>query len=257
MLIKAKSIKGYKIIAKDGEIGKVDEFFFDDQHWTVRYLVLDTGKWLTHNEVLISPYALLSVNKDLKQIHVDLSKKQIEESPSWDSDRPVSRRYETSYHNYYGYPAYWSGSLMWGAVPHISKNKDDWNNSNENEISWDPHLYSTKDVTGYSIQAKDGEIGHVDDFIIDDETWAIRYLVIDDSRVWWVGKKILASPLWIEHMDWSDERVYISLARESIRHSPEYSEEVLLNRDYETKLHQHYNREGYWTEESELKNHSF
>jgi len=184
-----------------------------------------------------------------------LTKKQIEESPSWDKDRPVSRRYESSYHNYYGYPVYWAGSLMWGAVPHISRNREDWDKPIENERSWDPNLYSTKDVTGYSIQARDGEIGHVNDFIIDDETWAIRYLVID-TRSWWVGKRILASPLWIEHVGWNDERVYVSLTRESIRNSPEYTEEVLLNRDYETKLHQHYNREGYWAEESTFKDHT-
>ena len=103
-------------------------------------------------------------------------------------------------------------------------------------------------MSGHTIQAKDGEIGHVEDFIIDDETWAIRYLIIDTSN-WWVGKKVLVSPLWIDRVSWKELKVFVSLSRESIKQSPEYSEESLITRDYETKLHRHYNREGYWFDE--------
>lgn len=256
MLIKAKSIKNYKLMSTDGEVGKVEEFFFDDQHWTVRYLVADTGNWLTGKQVLISPYAVLSVNTDAKQLITNLSKRQIEDSPTLDSNLPVSRQYEKSYHGYYGYPRYWEGSLMWGALPHISRDPENWNSPEETESTGDPHLRSTRDVTGHYIQATDGEIGHVDDFIIDDQTWAIRYLVIDTQN-WWTGKKVLFSPRWIDHVSWDDQKVYVNLSRETIRQSPEYSDEFLLTRDYETRLFGYYNLTGYWIEEPSERDHSF
>jgi stress response protein YsnF len=247
MLINAKSLKGYKFDSKDGEVGKVKELFFDDLHWAVRYLVADTGNWFTGNEVLISPYAILSIDKEAELIRTDLTRQQIENSPSWDRDRPVSRQYEESFYGYYGYPMYWGGSFMWGAFPYITRDVNEWKTSVKGEYSGDPHLRSTKDVSGHTIQALDGDIGHVDDFVIDDETWAIRYLIID-TKNWWPGKKVLVSPLWIDRLSWAELKVFVNLTRESIKQSPEYSDQALLTRDYETELHRHYNREGYWSE---------
>ena len=255
MLVKAKSLKGYKLDSLDGEIGKVKEFYFDDHHWTIRYLVADTGNWLTGRQVLISPYALAAVNKEEQYITVDLTKKQIEDSPSLNSDKPVSRQFEETYYGYYGYPMYWGGSYMWGAYPYIEREPEKWRESTQGEKTWDPHLRSTHDVSGHHIQATDGEIGHVEDFIIDDETWAIRYLIIDTQN-WWPGKKVLVSPLWIERVSWDESKVFVNLLREAIKQSPEYTEDSLLTRDYETGLHRHYNRQGYWVDEPVDKKHS-
>ena len=190
MLNKAKRLKGYKLDSLDGEIGKVKEFYFDDQHWAIRYLVADTGNWLTGRQVLISPYALVAVIEEEQHIAVDLTKKQIEDSPSLNSDKPVSRQFEDAYYGYYGWPVYWGGPLMWGSYsyPFIMRDREKWGESTQNEKTWDPHLRSTHDVSGHNIQAADGEIGHVDDFIIDDETWAIRYLIVDTGN-WWLEKR--------------------------------------------------------------------
>lgn len=256
MLIKANSIKNYKLVSTDGEFGRVKEFFFDDQFWTVRYLVADTGNWLTGKLVLISPYALLSVDEKEKHINTNLSKDQIKNSPPLESHLPVSRQYETTYHGYYGYPQYWAGSMMWGALPHISRDTNDWKTTKRQEKSEDSHLRSVKDVTGYYIQARDGEIGHVDDFIIDDETWAIRYLVIDTQN-WWSGKKVLISPLWIDDVGWENSKMFVDLSREQIRKAPEFTDDMLLTRDYETRLHGYYNRSGYWTIVHSESHHSF
>ena len=252
MLFKAKTVKGYKLDSLDGEIGKVKEFYFDDQHWTIRYLVADTGNWLTGRQVLISPYALVAVVKEEQHIAINLTKKQIEDSPSLDSDKPVSQQFEEAYYGYYGWPMYWGGPYMWGPYPNIVRDSERWKASNLGGKAWDPHLRSTDAVSGHNIQAKDGEIGHVEDFIIDDETWAIRYIIIDTSN-WWQGKKVLVSPLWIDRVSWNELKVFVSLSRESIKQSPEYSEESLLTRDYETKLHRHYNRQGYWFDEPTAK----
>lgn len=253
MLNKAKTLKGYKLDSLDGEIGRVKEFYFDDQHWAIRYLVADTGNWLTGRQVLISPYALVAAIKAEQHIAVDLTKKQIEESPALNSDKPVSRQFEESYYGYYGWPMYWSGPYMWGAYPYfgranIVQNREQVRVSTQGEKAWDPHLRSTDTVSGYHVEATDGEIGHVEDFIIDDETWAIRYLVVA-TRNWWPGKKVLVSPQWIERVSWSESKVFVNLSREAIKQSPEYSAEALITRDYETGLHQHYQRPGYWAEE--------
>ena len=188
MLNKAKTLAGYKLHGLDGEIGKVEEFYFDDKHWTIRYLVANTGSWLTGRQVLISPYALKAMEKDEQTIAVNLTKEQIEDSPSLDTDKPVSRQFEHAYYGYYGWPMYWSGSYMWGNYPYIVRDPEQWKISAQEKEKWDSNLRSSHEVSGYHIQATDGAIGHVEDFIIDDETWAIRYLIIDTQN-WWPGKK--------------------------------------------------------------------
>jgi uncharacterized protein YrrD len=253
MLSKVKTMVGYKLDSLDGEIGKVKEFYFDDRHWTIRYLVASTGNWFTGRQALISPYALVSVNKGEQNITIDLTKKQIKDSPFLDDDKPVSRQFEQAYYGYYGYPTYWGGPYSWGAYPYFIHNRErrdreQWQEPAQPEKAWDHHLRSTHAVSGYHIHATDGEIGHVEDFVIDDETWAIRYLIVNTSN-WWAGKKVLVSPQWIERVSWDDKAVFINLSRETIKQSPEYTEESLLTRDYEIGLHGHYNRKGYWVDE--------
>ena len=249
MLSKAKTLQGYSLQNTDDEtIGKIKEFYFDDQHWTVRYLVADTGNWLTGRQVLLSPYALVAVNSDHQNMVFALTKKQIEASPSLDSDKPVSHQFEQAYYRYYGWPMYWSGPYMWGPSPHLVRDPEQWKTPTQHEKGWDPHLRSTYSVSGHHIQALDGEIGHVEDFIIDDETWAIRYLIVDTHN-WWPGKKVLVSPRWIERVSWGERKVFINLPRETIKNSPEYTHASLPTRDYETRLYLHYNRLGYWIDE--------
>ncbi|NVN90087.1 MAG: PRC-barrel domain-containing protein [Desulfuromonadales bacterium] len=248
MLIKAKTLRGYTLESVNGEIGSVKEFYFDDCHWTIRYLVADTGNWLTGKQVLISPYALLSENKKTNRIVVNLTKEQIENSPSLNSDMPVSRQFEEVYNGYYEWPTYWGGPYMWGSCPYLDvRDRENRCESTLGKKVWDSHLRSTHEVSGYHVNAVDGEIGHIEDFIIDDETWAIRYLVID-TRNWFPGKNVLVSPQWIERISWNESNVFFKIPMHTIRQSPEYTDETLLNRDYEISLHKHYSRQGYWVD---------
>jgi len=251
MLTQVKTLKGYTLNSRDGEIGSVKEFYFDDRHWTIRYLVADTGNWLTGRQVLLSPYALGAVHREGKDIVVDLTKKQIEESPPLASDKPVSRQYEEMYYPYYGMPMYWGGFYSWGAYPYPMRDRSKWSEHTRDEKSWDPNLRSTHDVAGHHIQATDGEIGHVEDFIVDPETWAIRYLIVS-TRNWWPGKKVLISPQWIDRLSWNESKVFVGLSRETIKKSPEYNEAALLNREYESSLYRHYNSPGYWDLENSV-----
>lgn len=245
MLHLAKTIKGYHLDSLDGEIGKAREFYFDDRYWTVRYLVADTGGWLLGRQVLISPYALVGALHEQERVEVNLTKKQIEDSPALDTDKPVSRQFEESYYGYYGWPVYWGGMDAWGYSPYLLRDPEEWVRPAVKEKAWDPHLRSTHEVTGYHIEASDGEIGHVEDFVIDDVSWSIRYLIVD-TKNWWPGKKVLISPDWIERVSWTDKKVYLNLSRQAVETSPELQAESLPDRDYEEELHRHYDRHGYW-----------
>jgi hypothetical protein len=251
MLRNAKSLKGFRLGALDGEIGRVRDFYFDDQMWTIRYLIADTGRWLPERLVLISPHALKRPNAEDNVIDVALTKRQIEDSPSINTDMPVSRQHEMDYHRYYGWPPYWDGPGLWGSGP-FPIFYGDGGGTVESRVhrvhQGDPHLRSVSEVLGNHIQAKDGEIGHVEDFIFDDENWAIRYMEID-TRNWWPGKKVLIAPQWIENVSWEKSKVFVDLTLDTIKGAPEYDPTVGISRDYERRLFEHHHREAYWQNE--------
>jgi hypothetical protein len=250
MLHQAKTLKGYSLQGLDGDIGMVKEFYFDDHHWTIRYLVAEPDRQYGDHKVLISPHALKAVSAKEKTIAVDLTKKRIQESPSWDNDKPVSRQrqFEENYYSYYGWPAYWEGPFQWGDYPYLGGPYPVRTKSGPGGKKTDSHLRSTDQVTGYFIHALDGDLGYVDDFLIDDETWAIRYLIVD-TRNWWPGRKVLISPRWVDNVSWEKSKVSVHLSREVIRQSPEFQAGSLVTREYETELHGHYNHRGYWVDE--------
>lgn len=245
MFVKANELNGYSLLSRDGQIGKVRDFYFDDRYWAIRYLVADTGTWLSGRRVLLSPYSLMVVDKQEKQIGVDLSKQKIEGSPSLETDVPVSKQFEERFYGYYGWPVYWGGLHAWGDYPALIRDPEKRRATNKGGKEWNPHLRSTDEVKNYHVQGLDGEVGHVEDFIIDDETWSIVYLIVD-TKNWLPGRKVLISPKWIDHISWDGSKVVVKLLRDAILSSPEYLEKDLLTRDYEKKLHGHYNQAGYW-----------
>ncbi len=244
MLRSTKSLSRYRILAKDGDIGKAEEFFFDDSTWTIRYLVVDTGHWLPGRKVLISPVALGRPDWDSQEIPVDLTREQVMNSPDIDTDMPVSRQNQIELHTYYGWPDYWTFGGYYNVAPPPPPFEEDLEETylEENE---DPHLRSTGEVLGYHIQAVDGEIGHAEDFIVEDRSWIIRYLQAD-TRNWLPGKKVLISPKWITDISWTEQLVYVDLSRDAVRHSPEYASEEPVNREYEIRLYDYYGRPKYW-----------
>lgn len=259
MLRSSYELQGYTIRAQDGEIGSVEEFLFDDQRWVIRYLVVNTGGWLTGRLVLVSPIAIATFDGDAQAVDVSLTRKQVEDSPDISTDQPVSRQKEAELAQYYGYPPYWNGPGFWGMgmypgrmgyMAGVSPIFDEMVRQESGRVEQergDPHLRSTRAVSGYDIRARDGDIGHVEDFLIDDETWAIRYVVVD-TKNWWPGKHVLVAPQWIDQISWEASAVTVNLTRDEIKSGPEY-DPSLLDREYETRLHQHYRRQGYWESE--------
>lgn len=253
MLRQANEFKSFKLRALDGDIGNVRDLLFDDKHWTVRYLAAETGGWLSGRGIVVSPYALDSVNEDERVVPVSLTKKQVEDSPALSRDQAVSRQYEEHYNDFYALPEYWDGPYSWGANAYIVRSRDQAREPSHRERGLASDLHTTNAATGLHVQALDGELGHVEDFIIDDETWAIRYLIID-TKAWWAGKHVLVAPQWIERISWQESKVYVSLSRERIQLSQEYIPNS-LNRDYETELYRHYDRHAYWIDERTHREH--
>jgi sporulation protein YlmC with PRC-barrel domain len=236
---------GYTISAKNGELGKVSEFYFDDHTWSIRFLVVETGSWLSERKVIIPHSALGITDWKSESFQVNLTIEQVRNSPDIDTQKTVSRQHEIDLFNHYGMPVYWGDVFNDGnigimpfppIVDNISTNKK---NHSPKKTKDDPHLRSTKNVEGYHIHANDGEIGHVEDFVVDDEKWNIDFLVVDTHN-WLPGRKVLVSPHWIKQIDWSEEKVYVNLSQESIKNSPEFDSTQQIGKDYESELLNYY-----------------
>jgi uncharacterized protein YrrD len=228
MLRSTKQMYGDKLRAKDGEIGHIKDFYFDNQSWVVRYLIADTGKWLAGRMVLISPHVLTNFDLDGVCRVVNLTRKQIETSPPISSHMPVSRQYEEEYFRYYGWPNYWTGSGLWGAsgFPLLQLTEQGRPNEPAAELvpqseEGDPYLRSTQAVTGYHIQTREDSIGHITDFIIDEKDWAICHLVVETGH-WYTGKQIVISPRQIERISYAESKVFVSVTKEDLLKIPKY-----------------------------------
>lgn len=236
-LRKLKDLAGYHLSARDGVIGELKQVYFDDRLWAIRYLVVHTGSWFFGEDVLIVPKVIQGMDEENLRLEVGLKRKQIEGAPPVDSKLPVSRHYEMEYYRHYGLEPYWDTDSFLGIPPLVVTPQDD----NPPKSPEDPHLRSSKEVTGYRIQAKDDEIGKVGDFILDDHDWTVRYLVIDTGG-WWPGKKVLVSPAWIEQIDWGRGAILVNLDSGLIQSAPEYDASKVISRDYELALYKHYGK---------------
>lgn len=249
-----QDIHGYSVQATDGEVGKVETLYFDEETWAVRYLVVNVGNWLLPDQILLSPVAVTHADHEEETITVALTKEQVKNSPHMDTKRPVSRQYEVTLHDYYNWSPYWIQAPTYSdrlTAPRTAAlerrpkptQPEDVNRAEES----DPHLRSTDEVEGYHINAVDGDIGHIEKFLVDTDFWFIRYFVID-TRNWLPGKEVIVAPDWIENINWVDREVSVVLTQEMIESSPEYESEEMVNREYERRLYDHYQAVVYWKE---------
>ncbi len=255
MLNAISSLRDFDIQAKDGSLGSVSDFLFDDSTWKLRWLVVNTGGWLSGRKVLVHLSAVVSVQNEARQVIVSLTKQQVEESPDILQDRPVSRQMENDLYGYYGWDPLWGGGMFGGNFGAIASPLSaptyfgtaamrDAERGGADLAGGDVHLRSTTEVTGYHVHATDGDIGHVQDFLIDDASWGIRYLIVDTSN-WWVGQHVLISPYAVRSVDWSERHVRLDLTREKIKSSPSWNPSNLVDGDFERRLHSHYDWPGH------------
>ena len=235
MLRSLDDMHDYSIDASDGTVGVVKDLYFEDDSWVVRYLVVHTGGWFGGRTVLISPIGLGKPDWTARLLPVALTKEQVRNSPAIDTDKPVSRQQEREYFGYYGYPYYWGGLGMWGGgyypgylQPGFIEDQADTayrltREQRARRDGDDPHLRSCKAVRGYRIAATDGEIGHVKNMLVDEKSWAIRYLVVDTSH-WWNGHQVLIEPRRIREVSWDAQEITVDLTREAVKESPGYED---------------------------------
>lgn len=237
MLRSASRMRGYKIAAVDGIIGKVADWYFEDRSWAVRYLVADMGGWLPGRRVLLSPSALGDADEDAGSIPVGLSSEQVRKSPASYTDEPVSRQHEIALQQHFGWPAYWTAGL--GMAAPVEPAPISGAGAGTARASGDPGLRSLKEVTGYTIHATDGEIGRAEDFIVDDEEWLLRYVLVDTGS-WLPGEHVIVATSWVGGVSWAERTVFLNLTQEAIRNSPPFDASQPVNREYEAKLYEYY-----------------
>jgi hypothetical protein len=257
MLWSFDELKGYGLRATDGSLGSVHDLLFDDSHWTARWLVVDTA-WLFGRRVLLAPQALGHPDGVAREFPVNLTKDQIKNAPDVDADRPVNRQHEADLYGYYGYGPYWTtmdNALIGGVAgvmlpPRMPIGHPERMPGTEAAAAarhideGDPHLRSARELIGYYIRGTDDFVGSAADLLIDEEGWAIRYLIVD-TGTWLSGRKVLIAPPWISDISWATQQVQLRLTRAAIEASPEYNPD-LVDRIYEEQLHGHYGQRGYW-----------
>ncbi|MFW6107363.1 MAG: PRC-barrel domain containing protein [bacterium] len=236
---------GHTVQATDGEVGKARDFYFDDCQWIVRYLVVDTGPWLLGRKVLIAPEALADPPWPGDSLPVQLSRREVEQSPPVSADLPVSRQHEAQLVEHFGWAAYWGPIGSGSPGPIVAPVRRAAEQEEAPASKHDPALRSLNEVTGYGVEAPDGEVGDVEHLIADTASWQVRYLVVD-TRGWLRGRKVVLAPGWMKRVDWHERRFYVDLGRQAIRGSPEYDPSQPLRRSYEARLHDHYGRPPYW-----------
>ncbi|MEO6877140.1 MAG: PRC-barrel domain-containing protein [Gemmatimonadaceae bacterium] len=252
MLRSLRDLEKYAVSATDGDLGHVGDFLTDDQQWAVRYLVVESGGLIGRRHVLISPISFGRADWATQRFHLTLTLDQIKSSPDIDTEQPVSRQRERDYLGYFGYPSYWGQAALWGMGTYpawlAGSTPYDAPPTAPTEPAGDVHLRSANELRGYHIHGSDGAIGHVDDFVLDDESWAIRFLVIDTSA-WWFGKKVLVSPYWADSVHWNDRTIHLDISRALVQGSPEWNPDAPVNRELEQRLYDYYGRPVYWGSE--------
>ena len=246
MLRSLKELLGYELMATDGQIGNVEDLLLSDEDWMIRYLVLETGPWIFGRKVLISPEALLQPVWASQTFPVNLTREQVKSSPDVDLAKPVSRQYEEKLRAYHNWPVYWGGTHpMHGGPTYVPPNLFKTKIKPE-DATYDTHLRSTHELLDYQVIATDGEAGMMDDFIVDDEGWQCRYLVLDTSEETGAEKKVLVALEWINSIEVEGMDIFIGLTREAIRFSPEFDPTVPVNRQYEEVLYDYHGKPKYW-----------
>jgi sporulation protein YlmC with PRC-barrel domain len=259
MLRSIKELQGFSIRATDGDIGKVHDVYFDSESSMVRYIVVDTGPWLIGKKVLVSPVALHEPDWEAEALPVELTKDQVKDSPDWRADRPISRQDEVAYHDHFRWPYYWgsafggytSGGAYLGTAPmadlwgQYATRRPEMVEREDAERAQDSKLHSAREVIGYDVEAEDGEVGKIDDLLLDDESWTVSYLVVE-TRGFRPGEKVLISPEWIDAVDWQGSHVHVDVTCSSMETAPEYEPDMPPDKAYERRLFEHYGRERRW-----------
>ena len=258
MLRKLNEIKGFTVQGTEEKLGESSDFYFDQDHFVLRYIVLETDGWLKKEQTLISTDEIEAIDYNKKEIKTAMTAEELENGPGIEKNQPISKLMEEKVVKHYDWPLYWASSAP-GGVPNIpagTKMREkllDFENlteeeKQEREEKLDSNLRSLNEISGYEIQAVDKSFGKVKDLFVDEEDWLIRYLLIDTRKIL-PSKKVIIAPEWIRHISWDRQQVFVKKTKKEIKNAPKYKEDrakKLVSRDYEKDLYDHYNEPEYW-----------
>lgn len=260
MLFAVSGLENCPVKASDGDVGAVKDFLFDDQTWTIRWIVVDASHWLPGRQVLIHPSAFAPLELppkpalpmmspgDSLELAVNLTKHEIEAGPHLGEDEPVTRDMEALLYDYYAWDPYWGPTHFGGAaLPNAEAPIVGDAAGREAElppVDGAERVHSAASFKGYAVHALDGDIGHIENLLADDTKWEIRYLVIA-TRNWWPGKVVQLAPYAVKAVDWFGQRVAMNVSREQVRSAPEWDPAALADEASEDALHRHFGWPGY------------
>ncbi len=244
MLFALTGLIGCPVEGSDGRVGGVKDFLFDDKSWKVRWMVVDTGHWLPGRQILIHPSAIAPLDAALHEkralpmissgetltLSVDLSRRQIEESPDASEEEPCTAQMETRLYQYYGWDPDWGATHIRASITEAADG--------------DPYLRSVATVKGYRVHATDGDLGHVEHFLADDADWDIRYLVIA-TRNWLPGKHVQLAPYAVTKIETADRSVKLNVTRDQVKSSPAWDPLTMADEVAEQAYHRHFGWPGY------------
>lgn len=242
-LHRTAEIIGCTAQAIDGKAGSIHDILFDDDSWKVRYLVVRSGVWLEERMVLIPPQAFLYATEGAHEVHVTLSCDQIRQSRSLEADPPfyLQRQIDAATTA----PTLWMtyGSLYDPVIPlygpALMQAPPEGADVKREKPDYDPHLRSVREISGYQLEDADGEAGQLVGFLVDNEVWALRYVVIQTGS-WFAKQQRLLTVSHISAINWERRTLTTSLHRERIAASPEYADALLLDPAFENRLLQYY-----------------
>ncbi|WP_294532704.1 PRC-barrel domain-containing protein [uncultured Rhodoblastus sp.] len=250
MLKFASAFRGFALRASDGEIGAIADFLFDDRFFAARWLVVDTGGWLSARKVLLHPEALGKPDRARLELPVALTRAQIEGSPALAEHLPVSMQMERHLYDYYGWEPMANDSAL-RANPIASKFSAPplFMVAPQAETAADPlecdvHLRSVNAIAGYRVIGSDGALGAVEDLLIDEDRWSFPYLVVDTGN-WFSEKHVLISRHAVKDISWSDREIRVDVSGGQVEASPAWSALGDVDPYYEKDLHDPYDWPGH------------
>ncbi len=251
MLISTTRIENSKVHAQDGTIGKVETFLFDQEQWVLRYIVAKHGFLFLGGRKLLSPVSVTgTIGESDGAIRVGLTREQVKNAPPADLARPISRRKEEQFHRYYQIPVYWGGAGLWGTamtpleagtVSYEPAPTDEPEAADTDEY----HLRSTEEIEGYRVEAKEERIGTVSGCLIEDTTWAVRYLSVKMEEGQGDGR-LFISPHWVDEISWIERKLRLDMPASRLREMPTVGVRGTLEREDEEKLHEFFGQPRYW-----------
>ncbi len=237
MLRSMKELFGYSVAAIDGSLGKLEDFLFDERSHDLRYLVADTGGWFDRRHLLVAPAAFGHTHWPARDFPVRISREQAAASPALVADAALSRRHEVALHSFFEWMPYWLSHSNGVPTAHVA--------APDGGDEAAPSLCRAARLIGYQAQGTDSEIGHVVDFLIDDDQWKVRDVIVD-TESWGEPRTVIVSMALFRGIDAAAEKLLVGLTARLVRECPVFDPQAIAGSRSEVVFHDYLGRPRSW-----------